>query len=281
MRRVRTAPSRTEGAIRALSSIGKCQVGAMPNPLIAKLEHGARLTDEDRQLLEKLTARRRHVGPYQDIIREGDMPEDVRLIMDGFACRYQILPDGKRHIMAYLVPGDICDFHVAILGEMDHNIGTLTSCSVVEISHETIHDITTKHRNLNRAFWWGTLVDEGILREWLVSLGRRSAAQRVAHLFCELLIRLQTVGLADQNSFDMPLTQEELADTLGLSTVHVNRMMQELREKGLITTASKRLTINDVERLQDIAQFNPNFLHLGPRENKANEDSRDVQPPAV
>ncbi len=253
----------------------------MPNPLIAKLEHGAKLKDEDRQILEQLTAKRRHVGPREDIIREGDEPGDVHLIMDGFACRYQILPDGKRHIMAYLVPGDICDFHVAILGEMDHTIATLTPCSVVEIPHETIHDISTRHPTLNRAFWWATLVDEGILREWLVSLGRRSAVERVAHLFCELLIRLQTVGLADDNSFDMPLTQEELADTLGLSNVHVNRMMQELRERGLVTTNGKRLTINDVEGLQDFAQFNANYLHLGPRENKPDINDRDPQSPAI
>ncbi len=253
----------------------------MPNPLIAKLEHGAKLTDEDRQVLEKLVARPRRVGPREDIISEGDEPDKVHLITDGFACRYQILPDGKRHIMAYLVPGDICDFHVAILGEMDHTIGTLTACSLVEIPHNTIHDISTKHPNLNRAFWWGTLVDEGILREWLVSLGRRSADQRIAHLFCELLIRLQTVGLADHNSFEMPLTQEELADTLGLSNVHVNRMMQELREKGLISTNSRRLTITHVARLQEFAEFNPNYLHLGSRENKKNDGSRDAPPPAV
>jgi CRP-like cAMP-binding protein len=124
-------------------------------------------------------------------------------------------------------------------------------------------------------------VDEGILREWLVSLGRRSADQRIAHLFCELLIRLQTVGLADNNSFEMPLIQEELADTLGLSNVHVNRMMQELREKRLISTSGKRLTITNVERLQEFAQFNPNYLHLGPKENKTNNGSPDAPPPAV
>jgi len=253
----------------------------MPNPLIAKLEHGAKLSDEDRWILDKLTAKTRRVGPHQDTIREGDAPDDVHLIMDGFACRYQILPDGKRHIMAYLVPGDICDFHVAILGKMDHNIGTLTPCTLVEISHETIHDISTKHPNLNRAFWWGTLVDEGILREWLVSLGRRSADQRIAHLFCELLIRLQTVGLANHNSFEMPLTQEELADTLGLSNVHVNRMVMELREKGLITTSGRRLTVHDVARLQEFAQFSPNYLHLGPLENRAHDENRGAQPPAV
>jgi CRP-like cAMP-binding protein len=251
----------------------------MPNPLIAKLERGAKLNEEDRQILDRLTSRTRQVGPREDIICEGDAPEDVHLIMEGFACRYEILPDGKRHIMAYLVPGDICDFHVAILGEMDHNIGTLTPCTLVEIPSNAIHDIATRHPNLNRAFWWGTLVDEGILREWLVSLGRRSAAQRVAHLFCELLIRLQTVGLADRNSFDMPLTQEELADTLGLSNVHVNRMMQELRERQLIATNGKRLTINDVERLQEFAEFNPSYLHLDPRENWTSDSPRDARAP--
>jgi CRP-like cAMP-binding protein len=248
----------------------------MPNPLIAKLERGAKLTDEDRRILDKLVAKPHRIGPREDIISEGEEPDSVHLVMEGFACRYHILPDGKRQIMAYLVPGDICDFHVAILGEMDHSIGTLTACSLVDIPHETVHDITTNHPNLNRAFWWATLVDEGILREWLVSLGRRSADQRLAHLFCELLIRLQTVGLADHNSFEMPLTQEELADTLGLSNVHVNRMMQELREKRLISTNGRRLTIGNVARLQEFAEFNPNFLHLGPKGNTTNNGSRDV-----
>jgi CRP-like cAMP-binding protein len=108
--------------------------------------------------LDKLVAKPRRVGPHHDIIREGDKPSDVHLIVDGLACRYQILPDGKRHIMAYLVPGDICDFHVAILGEMDHSIGTLTSCSVVEIPHSTIHDISPSIRTSTAPSggepWW-------------------------------------------------------------------------------------------------------------------------------
>ena len=112
----------------------------MPNPLIAKLERGARLNDGDRKTLEKMTAKTRRLGPREDIISEGDEPSDVHLLMDGFACRYQIMPDGKRHIMAYLVPGDICDFHVAILGEMDHSIATLTPCTLVDIPHDAIHD---------------------------------------------------------------------------------------------------------------------------------------------
>jgi CRP-like cAMP-binding protein len=237
------------------------------NPLILKLEHGAHLTDADRTKLREVSLRTRQIGAHQDLIQEGDRPEDVRLVLDGLACRYKLLSDGSRQIMALLVPGDFCDLHVAILGEMDHAIATLSACTMVEISRNTVLDLTLNHPRIAHALLWATLVDEGVLREWLVGAGKRDADHRTAHLFCELLVRLQAVGRADENSYELPLTQAELADLLGLSEVHVNRTLQALREADLIVLRSKHLTIPDVERLKAFAQFTPNYLHLVKRAN--------------
>jgi CRP-like cAMP-binding protein len=239
----------------------------MFNPLIRKLEYGARLTDEDRVVLRDLISRTRRVARHADISREGERPEDVHLVVEGFACRYKLLPDGRRQIMAFLVPGDFCDLHVAILDEMDHSIGTGWGCTVVDIPRPVIEDLTAHHPRITRALWWATLVDEGTLREWLVNMGQRDANRQLAHLVCELLVRLQIVGLASENSFEFPITQEDIADTLGITSVHVNRVLQELRGQGLLEWRSKRLRIPDVERLIAFAEFDPKYLHLKRREN--------------
>ena len=206
----------------------------MSNPLISKLSLGVDLTAEDRLTLEGVVRHTRKVGPREDLIHEGDRPGNVHLVMDGFACRYKTLPNGRRQIMAFLIPGDFCDFHVAILGSMDHGIGTLTPCTMVGITPETIEELTTNHPRISRALWWCTLVDEAILREGLVNMGQRPAHQQAAHVICELLLRLQTVGRATENSYPFPLTQEEFGDALGLSVVHTNRTLQHLRDQDLI-----------------------------------------------
>ena len=238
----------------------------MLNPLIQKLERGARLTNDDRQVLQTAVLRSQHVGARKDLIREGDVPDNVHLILNGFACRYKMMPNGQRQIMAYLVPGDLCDLHVSILGEMDHSIATLCPCEVVFLPRSTIEDLTEKHSRIHRALWWATLVDEAILREWIVNMGRRPADRKLAHLLCELLMRLQAVGLATDNSYDFSVTQADLGDTLGLTSVHVNRVLQQLRSDGLIALKGRNLVINDVERLKAFAEFNPNYLHLTRRE---------------
>ncbi len=237
----------------------------MPNPLIRKLERGAALTHKDRSLLQKACERTRQVGSRQDIIREGERPEKVHLVLAGFACRYKTLEDGSRQNMALLVPGDFCDLHVAILGQMDHSIATLSACTIVDIPRATILDLTENHPGITRALWWCTLVDEATLREWLLSMGQREAGQQMAHLVCELLLRLQSVGLADKNGYDLPITQVELGETLGISSVHVNRVLQALREAGLIEWKGQRLTIPDIDRLKAFCGFTANYLHLQAR----------------
>ena len=233
----------------------------MANLLTRKLEAFAPLSEADRHLLDAVIREARDVGSREDLIREGDAPGDVRLILAGFACRYKRLAGGRRQIMAYLVPGDFCDLHVFILKAMDHTIATLSPCRVVDIPRERILEITERPA-LARALWWAALVDEATLREWLVNIGARSAEQRVAHLLCELLLRLRVVGLADGAEYELPVTQQELGDTTGLTNVHVNRVLQRLRGDGLITLKGKHLVILDVERLNAFSGFTPNYLHL-------------------
>ena len=235
------------------------------NPLIRKLEGFVDLSEADRAMLEQISADSRSVKSRTDLICEGDTPDGVFLVMEGMACRQKMRADGSRQIMAYLLPGDFCDLDVALLDKMDHSISTLSSCKVVHIPPDTIAELMQRHPQLARAMRMSTLVDEATLREWLMNVGRRSALERIAHLFLELLVRLQVVGLADDGSYALPLTQFELADSTGLSNVHVNRSLQELRRRGLIEFKSGRLTILNLPRLKGIGEFKADYLHLGDR----------------
>jgi CRP-like cAMP-binding protein len=234
----------------------------MQHTLSQKLEGYEALTDQDRRALNGLVPRVRQVGPRIDLIREGEAPENVHLILDGFACRYKVLPDGQRQIMAYLIPGDFCDLNVFILDQMDHNIGTISQCQVVDIPRRAIDDITAQYPNITRAFWWCALVDEAVLREWLVNIGGRPPNQRIAHIMCELLMRLEAVGQVVNNSFPFPFTQNDLADSMGLSNVHVNRTIRELKALDLIALKQRVLTIHNADRLKAYCKFTPNYLHL-------------------
>lgn len=237
----------------------------MLDVLVRKLEHGAELSKTDVKALEEAVASVKQIANQTNLIEEGDRPEFVHVVLEGFACRYKLLEDGGRQIMAWLLPGDFCDLHVAILGQMDHNIGTLSASRIALIRPESVHALTQTSASLSKALWWASLVEEAILREWLVGMGRRPADRQIAHLFCELLARLKAVGRAPGNILKMPVTQAQLADSVGLSTVHVNRSVMQLRELGLITWRDKELTVTDVDGLQAFAGFDPNYLHLSKR----------------
>jgi len=234
----------------------------MPNAFIRKTNLFAQLSDADTQVLERICSAPTTIKAHQDLIREGEVPGVVHLILAGFACRYKILPGGTRSIMAYLVPGDMCDWHVFVLREMDHSVATLSPCQVVEIPRTTVLEITDKHPAITRALWWMALVDEAVLRESIVNVSRRSAEESIAHFFCELLARLESVGLRIGDGFELPITQSELADTVGISTVHTNRVIQSLRAQGLVELNTHGLQILDIKALQKLAGFRPNYLHL-------------------
>ena len=181
----------------------------MPNVLARKLSNAGPLGQEDVKRLAEVVSDDFRMGPREDLIRHGEDPECVNLVLSGMVCRYKLLPDGRRAIVALMLPGDICDLNVAILGRMDHSIGTLTDCRLVKIPRETIDDLLDNFPRIRRALFWSTLVDEAILREWLVNMGRRRAEQKMAHLFCEVHSRLRAVD--EMYDSLLPLTQDELA----------------------------------------------------------------------
>ena len=228
-----------------------------------KMEQFTRFSEEERQRLDQLFAdRHEEHRSGEDIIREGDHSPDCHVVVSGLACRYKILPDGERQIMAFLVPGDLCDAEIFILKEMDHSVGALTPTTTALISGAIMKDLLRSPGRLAEALWWGTLTDLGVLRERIVDHGRRDAHERLAHLIYEMLIRYRLVGGAADNEFDFPITQADLADATGMTPVHANRMLQKLRDEGLITLKSKTLTVLDPERLKQVAGFNANYLHL-------------------
>jgi CRP-like cAMP-binding protein len=239
---------------------------ANSHPLIRKLESIAPLSDDERQAIVTLPMTIRDLNADQDIIRDQDRPSQCCLIIEGFACRYKVLPGGKRQIFSFHTPGDIPDLQSLHLQVMDHSLGTLVRSKVGFIPHETVQEFIRAHPRIGDIFWRDTLIDAAIFREWVANIGRREAYERIAHLFCELFMRLRAIGLNDGNSFPMPITQSELADATGLSTVHVNRTMQDLRASGLIKTTKKGVvTILDWEALQKAAEFDPTYLHLQKR----------------
>jgi len=233
-------------------------------PFIKKLRYGADLKEADCDRLARLAGIQR-IGAHQQIVLHGARPESIYVVLDGFACRYKVLRQGKCQIMALLVPGDFTDLHGPILDTMDHGIMALSPCTVAKVPRTTILELIENHPRICHAFHWATLVDGAILREWLVNMALREAPQRIAHLFCELLVRLRVVGVGDVNSYPLPLTQQELAEVLGLTSIHINRTLQYLREDGMIVLSKRRLIIPDVDRLKAYCDFNSDYLHLKKR----------------
>lgn len=230
--------------------------------MASKLEAFTRLSQDDRASLAQITCNLRYVEARRDLISEGDRPCFVHLMLDGWACRYKQLPNGKRQIVALFVPGDFCDVNVYILKAMDHSIGAITRLKVAMITAEEMCALTAERPRITQALWWHELVTAAVQREWTLSLGQRSAYERLAHRLVELYLRLNAVGRAQNGRCDFPLTQNDIADATGLTSVHVNRTLQELRRDGLIELERKQLQILDLERMMDVAMFNPNYLHL-------------------
>jgi CRP-like cAMP-binding protein len=231
-------------------------------PVIAKLAAVADLREADIEKLVALCDDERIVPPRRDILAEGERPNHVHVIFEGWAARYKTLPNGSRQIVAFLIPGDFCDLHAGILGYMDHGIVALTRCRVAYVPSAKLDALTSGHDRLAKAMWWATLEDEGVLREWIVNVGRRDAFQRIAHLFCELHARMEMVGLVQDDQLALPLTQDQLADATGLTAVHVNRTLQRLRNENLIELNRGMLTILNVDALREAAGFNGNYLHI-------------------
>ena len=227
-----------------------------------KLDAFTRLSPDDRAALDRLSKHVVSVDPRRDLISEGANPKYVHLILDGWGARYKSLPDGRRQIVGLFVPGEFCDLNVYILRKMDHSIGAITRLRVARINPDEMDALTSQYPRITQALLWHELVSVATQREWLLNIGQRTAYQRLAHLFLELYFRLRTVNLARDGRCDFPLTQADLAETSGLTSVHVNRMLQELRSEGLIELERKQLQILDLPRMMNVAMFNPDYLHL-------------------
>jgi CRP-like cAMP-binding protein len=184
------------------------------------------------------------------------------ILLEGLMCRYKDLKGGQRQVTELHVSGDFADLHSFTLKRLDHSVMTLTPCRVAILPHANLVKLTEQYPHLTRLYWFATNLDAAIHREWEVSLGRRNAAARMAHLFCELQVRLGLVGLVEGDSYKLDLTQTDLAECLGLTAVHVNRTLRELREQGLMEFRSGIVAISDPPGLRRLAEFDPAYLYL-------------------
>lgn len=230
--------------------------------LIRKLETKTQLTADERQAITSLPLGIRIFEAGQDILRDGDRPSQCALLIDGWACRYQTLAEGRRQIISFHLPGDMPDLLSLHLDELDHSLGALTKCSVALIAHDAVRHASHGLPSLADRLWRETLVDAAIFRTWVTSMGRRTAYGRLAHLFCELYLRQAAIGLAEDGHCELPLRQSHLADATGLTTVHVNRTLNSLRSAGLITLQGRRLFIHNLSQLLTVAEFDPRYLNL-------------------
>ena len=232
------------------------------HPIITKLESILTLSEGERAAILRLPMQLMSLRADQDIVREGDRPSRCCALLEGFTCTYKVTHAGKRQIMAFHIAGDIPDLQSLHLPTLDNSVQTLTPCRVGFIQHEDLHGLCHAQPRLAGAFWRETLVDAAIFREWMLNIGRREAYGRLAHLLCELVTRMRAVGLVQDYTCELPMTQGELGDALGVSNVHVNRTLQDLRGAGLITLKGGSLVVFDWEGLKQAGEFNPAYLHL-------------------
>lgn len=235
----------------------------MANSLTMKLEQFVRFEQEDRKRLDGLLSYpTKTFSRGEVIIEEGKQVRDIHLLLTGLAARNKVLADGRRQIMAFLIPGDLCDIEVFVLKAMDHDITAMTDTTCVLIPAEVIEGLLTESSSITKALWWGTMVDSGILREWIIDHGRRDAREQMAHMFYEMLIRHRIVGETTDDIFSFPITQDDLADATGLTPPHVNKTLQDMRADGLIEFKNKVLTVLDPPRLKKAAKYESGYLHL-------------------
>jgi len=231
-------------------------------PLITKLEHFLPLPDQDKEWLNGLVLRSEEFPANSDIIREGEMPAGVFVVIAGHACRYKILSDGSRQILDFMFPGDKTELYSLLLKASDHGIFTLGPTTIARIDRDRLIAEMFDHPHVTVALWWNALQREAILRERITAIGRRDAYARVAHLLCEMFERLALVGETVDHNYKLPVTQAELGDALGLSEVYANRMLRRLQNEKLIVSDRRILRIPDLDALKVAAAFDARYLHL-------------------
>jgi CRP-like cAMP-binding protein len=226
----------------------------------------AALSPEEEEAVRHVPMTVRDIPPRTDLVREGDQPEDCIVILEGFAIRYKLAENGDRRIIAFAVSGDVPDLQSLHLARMDHTLASLTAVKAGFVSHKALHELNLRHPRVAGALWRATLVDASIFREWIVNLGHRDALSRTAHFLCEMQFRLEMVGLSTGNRIELPIAQTDLADALGMSAVHMNRTVQELRARRLIEEQGRAVVCRDLRALRVLGEFDPDYLHFTPRE---------------
>jgi CRP-like cAMP-binding protein len=229
---------------------------------LMKLRARDDISEEEERAIRWAVVETKEFRSDQTVIRADVELDSSMFLLDGLMCRYKDLRDGQRQITELHVAGDFADLHSFTLKRLDHHVMTLTACRAAIVPHDRLKRITEEFPHLTRVYWFATNLDGAIHREWELSLGRRSAAARVAHVLCELAVRLAIVGLADESGYDLPLTQTDLAECLGLTPVHINRTLKTLREQGLVEFRNQQVVIYDREGLERLAEFNPSYLYL-------------------
>lgn len=231
--------------------------------LITKFSTRVDLTDEDRSAIAAMPFKLRTIDQSTYMLREGQQPQRCAFIIDGFAYRQKLTPNGEREIVSILMPGDFIDLQNLFLEESDHDVQALTRITVAEITIPILRELVATRPAIGTALWIDALIEASIHREWLLNIGRRNAKMRLAHLLCEFSARLRASSMAhDDGGYELPMTQEQLGDALGLTPVHVNRVLKSLETDGLITRRKRQIGVSDWRALRDAAEFNERYLHL-------------------
>jgi CRP-like cAMP-binding protein len=237
-------------------------VPAILEGMIRKFERRASLSDADREALLGLPFRMTRAEPGRYLVREGAVADHSILIISGLAYRHKISADGSRQIVSIHIPGDFVDLEGSLLKVADHNVQALTRCDLAIVPRPAIREMLLAHPQVAFAMWIDTLIDASIFREWIMNIGRRDARERLAHIFCEFALRLETAGMGSTTGYELPMTQEQLADASGLTAVHVNRTLKAMDAEGLIKRERRFILIPDWERLRAVAGFSELYLHL-------------------
>jgi CRP-like cAMP-binding protein len=231
-------------------------------PMVRRLRLREELDDADRAAILALPFSIRKLDSGQYLVWDGDRPQNSCLLLSGFAYRHKLAGNGGRQILSIHMKGDIVDLQNSLLGIADHNVQMLTAGEVAMIPVEAMRELAFSNPAVGMAMWYETLVEGSIFREWVLNIGRRDARTRISHLLCEFALRLEVAELGEQTIYELPITQEQLADAVALTSVHVNRTLMKLEQDGLITRTKRMISIVDWTALVKVADFEPRYLHL-------------------
>jgi CRP-like cAMP-binding protein len=229
--------------------------------VVRKLDRLAQLDESDRDAIRSLSLRLSAVSADHVLVREGDVVSDCCILLDGYACRHKLASNGGRQIVSFHLPGDILDLQHLLLSRADHNLQTITAATVAFVPAADIRRLAQEHPRVAEALWRDTLIDASIFREWVLNVGRRDAQSRVAHMLCEFAARREAAGLGPIERYELPMTQDQIADATGMSPVHVNRALHALANSGVIARDQRQVEITNWARLREVADFDPVYLH--------------------